>query len=348
MQRGRQLWICRARPASTRCAPCSARSPPGWVLIHRVDAELAAGGRTDLDPELAADGVDEMVRIMFGVPPWARWTTADRTLRVRTSDTAHSWHLTGGRIAGVDPVSGARVEAPAMRALPTDDGTRAASATVTATAADLDCLLWNRPPIAPHRVSRIGCTTTLAAFDRLGTSEAGPPISSRPPSVIAHQQPASSATAGECVRERPRPVRDPTLEGVRPQRRDYRRRDRRVRASCARDETAVGPALSSPMAARTCPPAPLHHQTATPSRNRAWPPRRWLAHTGQTRQSTWSRSIVTSCTASASQAMTAAAPSSGGGPPVGPPLHPAAQDTLSRTFRSSSTRTCTTGSLPHA
>ena len=135
------------------------------VLIHRVDAELTAGGRTHLDRELAADGVDEMVRIIFGVPPWARWTTADWTLRVRASDTAHSWHLTGGRIAGVDPVSGARVEAPAVRALPTDDGTRAASATVAASAADLDCLLWNRPPIAPHQVTRIGRATALAAFD---------------------------------------------------------------------------------------------------------------------------------------------------------------------------------------
>ena len=42
------------------------------ALIHRLDAELAAGAVTRLDPELAADGVHEALQHFFGgVPEWS-------------------------------------------------------------------------------------------------------------------------------------------------------------------------------------------------------------------------------------------------------------------------------------
>jgi uncharacterized protein (TIGR03083 family) len=45
------------------------------ALIHRVDAELTAGSRTPMDPRLSADGVDEVLRVMFSdLPAWASFT----------------------------------------------------------------------------------------------------------------------------------------------------------------------------------------------------------------------------------------------------------------------------------
>jgi uncharacterized protein (TIGR03083 family) len=41
------------------------------ALIHRVDAELTAGDRTPMHARLNADGIDEALRIMYGVcRPW--------------------------------------------------------------------------------------------------------------------------------------------------------------------------------------------------------------------------------------------------------------------------------------
>ena len=36
------------------------------ALIHRLDAELTAGDRTPMDADLSTDGVDEVLRIMYG------------------------------------------------------------------------------------------------------------------------------------------------------------------------------------------------------------------------------------------------------------------------------------------
>ena len=59
------------------------------ALVHRVDAELAAGVRTPLDPLLAADGVDEALRVMYsGLPGWGTYTPTAGPLLVRTTDTA--------------------------------------------------------------------------------------------------------------------------------------------------------------------------------------------------------------------------------------------------------------------
>ena len=42
---------------------------------HRVDAELTAGERTAMDPALSTDGVDAVLRVMYGgVPPWGTFT----------------------------------------------------------------------------------------------------------------------------------------------------------------------------------------------------------------------------------------------------------------------------------
>jgi uncharacterized protein (TIGR03083 family) len=86
----------------------------GWVrrrqaheaLIHRVDAELVLGHRTDVDDTLAADGIDELLYTMVdGVPDWADFIP-DETHATLSVDGGASYGLRFGRIVGTNPGSG--------------------------------------------------------------------------------------------------------------------------------------------------------------------------------------------------------------------------------------------------
>jgi uncharacterized protein (TIGR03083 family) len=137
------------------------------ALIHRVDAELAAGDRTPLDPRLAADGADEALRVMYGgLPDWGSFTPeAGRTVRLRATDTGESWLVTPGRFTGTDPGDGARFDdEPCLADAETDPGGPAA-AEVSGTAADLDCWLWHRPPLG--LVERSGDAAAVRALDQV-------------------------------------------------------------------------------------------------------------------------------------------------------------------------------------
>lgn len=133
----------------------------GWVhrrqaheaLIHRVDAELAraaAGGAGvgPIDPVLAADGIDEMLRIMLGadpLAPWAVWVPDGPTVRlVAAIDGApdQTWLVGTGRLTGTDP-GGQDHADPALRIAAVDNG-EPATATVHGQAAELDRWLWRR------------------------------------------------------------------------------------------------------------------------------------------------------------------------------------------------------------
>jgi len=88
----------------------------GWVLrrqtheaiIHRVDAELTAGGEvTDAAPDVAADTVDELLTVMVdGVPDWGTFTPDGHTLDLHATDVDRRWRLTFGRFTGTSPNSG--------------------------------------------------------------------------------------------------------------------------------------------------------------------------------------------------------------------------------------------------
>lgn len=135
------------------------------ALIHRVDAELAAGGRSPMDPRLSADGVDEVLRVMYGgdVPGWGSFTPeSEQTLRLLATDTGDSWFVTLGRFTGTDPGDQASYDEAGLHAAARDPGEEAA-ATVRGSAADLDCWLWRRPP--PGRIDRSGDQETLSRFD---------------------------------------------------------------------------------------------------------------------------------------------------------------------------------------
>jgi uncharacterized protein (TIGR03083 family) len=134
------------------------------ALIHRVDAELTAGDRTSMDPQLSADGVDEILRVMYGpLPGWGIFTPGDvQPLRLRATDTADSWLVTLGRFTGTDPSDQKAYDEPAILAASQDLGLPAA-ATVSGSAADLDCWLWHRPSAAP--VQRTGDQEVLERFE---------------------------------------------------------------------------------------------------------------------------------------------------------------------------------------
>jgi hypothetical protein len=136
------------------------------ALIHRADAELAAGDRSPMDPHLSTDGVDEVLRIMYGgdVPAWGTFTSGSGTvLRLQAADTGQSWLVTLGRFTGTDPGDQARYDQPSIQ-VASGPGTRTA-ASVRGNAADLDFWLWRRPSLKP--VERSGDPDVLRAFDSM-------------------------------------------------------------------------------------------------------------------------------------------------------------------------------------
>jgi hypothetical protein len=81
-------------------------------------------------------------------------------VRLLAADTGDSWFVTLGRFTGTSP-DGTSYDEPDIRADDTDPGADAA-AEVSGGAADLDCWLWHRPPIAA--VERSGDLQVLSRF----------------------------------------------------------------------------------------------------------------------------------------------------------------------------------------
>jgi uncharacterized protein (TIGR03083 family) len=118
------------------------------ALIHRIDAELASGSRTPMDAWLSDDGIDEALRVMYGhVPDRATFSPGDPgVIRLHAVDTGSTWLVSPGRLTGPDPDGGTSVDEACLGIA--DDLGGEAEATVTGSAADLDCWLWRRPTIA--------------------------------------------------------------------------------------------------------------------------------------------------------------------------------------------------------
>jgi len=139
------------------------------ALIHRVDAELAAGDRTPMDVDLSSDGIDEALKIMYaGLPPWGHFSPdPTRTVRVQTTDTHRFWLVTLGQFTGTDP-DGTTHDEPDIAVAPSDENVpdtgEPPAATVRGTAADLDSWLWHRPP--PGAVERGGDPLVLQRLEQ--------------------------------------------------------------------------------------------------------------------------------------------------------------------------------------
>ncbi len=106
------------------------------TAVHRVDADDALGRPPTLGPELATDGVDEIMELFL---PYA---TADRvppgSLRLAASDAARGWNVSaaGGALAG----------GPASGAVPAD------GVTITAPTPELLLLCWGRRHPEPEQI----------------------------------------------------------------------------------------------------------------------------------------------------------------------------------------------------
>jgi uncharacterized protein (TIGR03083 family) len=113
------------------------------ALIHRLDAEQTAGAVTPLDPELAADGVDEALDIMFGgTPGWGTFTGGGRFVRVDIADRGESVWVEMGRFTGTDPDSQKAYDEDDIAKVDPRDGEP--DAVVTGPAEALDAWLWRR------------------------------------------------------------------------------------------------------------------------------------------------------------------------------------------------------------
>lgn len=112
------------------------------ALVHRLDAEQAAGDETPLDPALAADGVVEVLDVMYGAaPPFGTWSPRDAWVRVDLTDTGHRCWVQVGWFTGTSP-GGEVLDGDDIRVV--GDPGREPHVVVAGTAADLDAWLWKR------------------------------------------------------------------------------------------------------------------------------------------------------------------------------------------------------------
>lgn len=121
------------------------------ALIHRLDAEQAAGEVSPLDPRLAADGVAELMEVMYGgeAPDWGRTEMGDELVEIRMTDVEESLFVRPGMFFGTDPDSGKKYDGPHL--LLAEPGP--AAAVVRGFAGDLDAWLWKRRDDAGIEVS---------------------------------------------------------------------------------------------------------------------------------------------------------------------------------------------------
>jgi uncharacterized protein (TIGR03083 family) len=126
-----------------------ARRQAHETAVHRVDAELAAGGPlTVLPPEFAADGIDELLACFITRPGGGLTADPPRDLRVQCTDTAGDW-LVRISAEGVTTVQGADADTASAASAASAAGAAASAAAsahcrVSGRAADLYLLMWNR------------------------------------------------------------------------------------------------------------------------------------------------------------------------------------------------------------
>jgi len=113
------------------------------ALIHRLDAEQAAGEVTPLDAALASDGVLECLDIMYGgCPPWGEFHGLARYVRLDCTDTGDRVWAQIGRFVGTDPEDGTHYDDNDINVVP-DPGTDP-DIVLAGPAGPLNAWLWRR------------------------------------------------------------------------------------------------------------------------------------------------------------------------------------------------------------
>lgn len=119
------------------------------TVIHRVDAELANGPVTAIDPLIAADGVDEALNVYIaGYPSWATLEPGEKIVRLRTGD--RTWHLRDGTFSGTTRSGRVLSNIPTLTL---EDGVTGWDCEVSGSPAALDLWLWGRGPLSDLEVS---------------------------------------------------------------------------------------------------------------------------------------------------------------------------------------------------
>lgn len=137
------------------------------ALIHRVDAELGAGSAvTAIEPELAADGVSELLdSYMTHLPDWATFTRDGQGVHLAATDFDRRWKLAFGRFSGTSPVSGNTYDFDSAIV----DDEAPSTLRLSGAAADLDRWLWGRGAVDGLAVdgdaSLVGRLRAIAAED---------------------------------------------------------------------------------------------------------------------------------------------------------------------------------------
>ncbi len=123
-------------PDSPRPRAFWARRQAHETTVHMVDALAAALGRlpsddeTEIAPEFAADGIDELLRGFLTSRPCVIYEGRDETLVVEASDVGRRWVVHIGERLTVEPEAGT----------PSGDD----HLTISGTATNLYLALWNR------------------------------------------------------------------------------------------------------------------------------------------------------------------------------------------------------------
>jgi uncharacterized protein (TIGR03083 family) len=130
------------------------------ALIHRRDAELAAHTISPFPSDLAADGVDEVLDVMYGgCPPWGEFSGLPHYVRLDLTDTSDSVWVQLGRFHGTDP-EGIEHDEDDIHVV-TDPGIEP-DAVIRGTAEALDARLWRRADGADTHLA--GDLTIIARF----------------------------------------------------------------------------------------------------------------------------------------------------------------------------------------
>lgn len=127
------------------------------TIMHRVDAELAAGlPNSPIDPEIAADGIGHVVDVMWAWAPADIVRTVTGIVEIRASDTGRSWLVNTIRWSGTAWGQTFTGQPGCERV---DVGEP--DATISGTAEDLDLLVWTR---ADRNIARSGDPIVLSEF----------------------------------------------------------------------------------------------------------------------------------------------------------------------------------------
>jgi uncharacterized protein (TIGR03083 family) len=112
------------------------------ALIHRRDAELTAHTTSPFPPALAADGVDEVLDVMYGgCPPWGTFAPLQHYVRLDLTDTGDQVWVQLGRFHGTDD-DGISHDEDDLHVV-ADPGVEP-DAVISGTAEALDARIWRR------------------------------------------------------------------------------------------------------------------------------------------------------------------------------------------------------------